>query len=253
MLLNFSVENFMRKILTSLLLLFLFACPVNMAQANGAQQSIPSVLIYALAEDTINGLLEKADGSVYTLECLTRLPDAMIVPVGNLALEPEVVGTLRYNAPVQVRVAIKVNGLQQMNIVTAWRIKKVVNVLVAARDIPSRTILSATDVYFEQREVTKIDDVIYDVDSIIGLETKRPITSGTTLSKSMLMKPFVVRSGDNVAIVSRAGSIVVQAAGQALQGGAVGDVIRVRNLGSGKTVLARIESENTVVISAVTR
>lgn len=250
---NFSVKNFMRKTFVYLLLLFLLTLPINIVQANNGQQSIPAVLIYALAQDTINGLLDKNDGSVYTVECLTRLPDALMVHVGNLELEPDVVGTLRYNAPVQVRVVIKVNGLQQMNIVTAWRVKKVVNVLVAARDIPSRTILSETDVYFEQREVTKIDDVIYDIESVIGLEVKRPITSGTTVSKSMLMKPFVVRSGDNVAIVSRSGAIVVQAAGQALQGGAIGDVIRVRNLGSGKTVLARVENENTVVISAVTR
>ncbi len=77
--------------------------------------------------------------------------------------------------------------------------------------------------------MTRIDDAVYDVESVIGLETKRPLTAGTIVSKAMLAKPFVVRSGDNVAIVSRSGTIVVQVAGQAMQGGAVGDVIRVRN------------------------
>jgi flagella basal body P-ring formation protein FlgA len=45
----------------------------------------------------------------------------------------------------------------------------------------------------------------------------------------------------------------VQVAGQALQGGAVGDVIRVRNLGSGKSLLARIESATAVAVVGLAR
>lgn len=246
---NFGLAG---KILAVFLLIFLIA-PFSEVKANNGQQSLPSALVFAVAQETIEKSLDRSDGSIYKLESLTRLPDQMLLPMGTMDLEPQLVGSMRYNTPIQVRVAVKINGSLQMHIVTAWRVKKIVNVLVAARDLPSRTIVSAEDFIYEPREIARIDEVVFDVESIIGLETKRPLSVGSVVSRSMLGKPQVIRSGDNVTILSKAGSVVVQAAGQALQSGSIGDVIRVRNLGSGKTILARIESESTVVITAATR
>lgn len=241
------------RFLSGIFLAFLI-CLVPFATAAAAnQQNIPALLIFELSEEEIQKSLDKAEGSQYFLESLTRLPENMYVPEGVLTLEAKLVSKMRYNAPVQVSVAVKVNGNLHLNIVTNWRVRKFANVIVAARDLPSRTILSANDVIFETREVPNLDEVIYNVKDVIGLETKRPLTIGSTISKWMLSKPQLIRSGDNITILSKAGSVVVQVAGQALQGGAVGDVIRVRNLSSGKTILARIESDSTVVITYTTR
>ena len=235
-----------------LLLVAVTIIPVAV-EANSRQQSLSSALIFAIAQESIEKNLDKSDGSIYKIECLTRLPEHMSVTSGTLVLEPQLVSLMHYNKPIQVRVAVKVNGALQLNIITTWRVRKVSNVLVAVRDIPSRTIVSADDFVYEFREVARLDDVVFDVAQIVGLETKRPLTTGSIVGKNMFGKPQVISSGDNITILSKSGVVVVQTAGQALQSGSIGDVIRVRNLGSGKTILARIESPTTVVITITTR
>ena len=222
-------------------------------EANRGQQSLPSALIFAIAQESIEKNLDKSDGSIYKIECLTRLPEHMSLTLGTVALEPQFVGSMQYNKPIQVRVAVKVNDALQLNLVTTWRVRKISNVLVAVRDIPSRTIVSTDDFVYEFREVARLDDVIFDVAQIAGLETKRPLMAGSIVGKNMFGKPQVVSSGDNITILSISGVVIVQTAGQALQSGSIGDVIRVRNLGSGKTILARIESSTTVVVTITTR
>jgi flagella basal body P-ring formation protein FlgA len=231
--------------------LFLAAPPS--AEAAGQQQTLPSASLLALAEGFIDSRLDRSDGSEYRIERLTRLPENIFLPTGTLTVAPELVGAIRYNTPVQVKIAIAVNNAPQMNLLTAWRVRKFSYVLVTARDVPAHTVLSAADVLLERREVVRLDDVIYNMDYIAGLETKRPLTAGSIVAKSALGRPQAVKAGDNVTIVSRAGAVTVQVAGQALQGGAAGEVIRVRNLSSGKSLLARIENETTVVVASSVR
>ncbi|MDR3349135.1 MAG: flagellar basal body P-ring formation chaperone FlgA [Acidaminococcales bacterium] len=237
-------------LLRAIVLCALFLAAPPSVKAAGQQQTLPSASLFALVEEFIGSRLDRSDGSEYKIERLTRLPESIFLPEGTLAVAPELVGAIRYNTPVQVKIAIAVNGAPQMNLLTAWRVRKFSYVLVTVRDIPARTVLSEADVLLERREVARFDDVISDVGYIAGLETKRPLTAGSVVTKSALGRPQAIRAGDNITIVSRAGAVTVQVAGQALQGGAVGDVIRVRNLNSGKSLLARVESATTVVVSS---
>lgn len=228
------------------LLLLVFLCVFP--NTSLAQQSVPSLTILSLAENAVDSMLDRSDGSDYQLECLTHLPANIIVPDGNVELVPEVIGKIRYGSPVSVRVSINVNGLQQMSVISVWRVRKFAEVLVSTRDLMVHTPLTENDVIFARREVVNLDQVIFDVDKVLGLELKRSIAYGTIISPSMLIKPVLIRSGDNITVISVVGSVVVQISGQALQSGALGDIIRVRNVTSGKSFLARIENASTVVV-----
>ena len=229
--------------------LFLLVCLLLLpADVCAGRQSLPSASVFLVAEELLDGLLEREDGTDYRVERLTRLPPDLFLPEGPIEMVAALVGSLRYNSPVQVRITISVNNSPQMNLFTAWRIRKFTYVLVTVRDIPSRTILSEADVVLEQREVVKLDDVLFSLDGLTDLETKRPLTAGSIVSRAVLGRPQIIRTGDTVTIVSRVGPVAVQAFGQALQAGGVGDIIRVRNLNSGKSVLAKIESGNIVVV-----
>jgi flagella basal body P-ring formation protein FlgA len=231
-----------------LIRLLLFVCLCIFPNTALAQQSIPSVTILSLAESTVDSMLDKSDGSDYQLECLTRLPANIVVPAGHVEFVPELIGKIRYGSPVSVRVSININGLQQMSVVSVWRVRKYTEVLVSTRDLTAQTTLTENDVIFARREVTNLDHVIFDVDKAVGLQLKRSIAYGTIISPSMLAKPVLIKSGDNITVISVVGSVVVQISGQALQSGALGDIIRVRNVTSGKSFLARIENETTVVV-----
>ncbi len=69
-----------------------------------------------------------------------------------------------------------------------------------------------------------------------------------TAPASALDEPFAVKARDNVKITARIGTARIEALGEALQDGRVGDVIRIRNSESGRTVHGRIEQGGLIVV-----
>ncbi len=63
---------------------------------------------------------------------------------------------------------------------------------------------------------------------------------GDIVRRSLLHAPTLVRRGDAVNIVAQHEQILVTMAGEALDAGARGDIVRVRNAGSGKVIRARV-------------
>lgn len=66
------------------------------------------------------------------------------------------------------------------------------------------------------------------------------------LRRKQLQAPQLVKRGDEVRIVARQDGIEVSNAGEALANGRMGEVIRVRNVGSGKVISARVSAGGEV-------
>lgn len=77
-------------------------------------------------------------------------------------------------------------------------------------------------------------------DAVAGKGAKRRIRANQLLDSSLLALPLLVRRGEEVKIVANRDGINATAQGQALEDGAQGTVIRVRNLGSNKTIDAQV-------------
>ena len=65
----------------------------------------------------------------------------------------------------------------------------------------------------------------------------------------MLKKPTIIRSGEHTLIMAEAGGLQVRVTGKALQHGVVGEIIRVLNLSSKKTVRGKVEADGTITVS----
>ena len=74
------------------------------------------------------------------------------------------------------------------------------------------------------------------------------IPSGEVVLERFVEVPFAVKRGQLVKIVAKKGGIYVETLGRALQNGRVGDIIRVKNVYSGKVIEGRVENEETVVV-----
>ena len=70
----------------------------------------------------------------------------------------------------------------------------------------------------------------------VGFELKRQLSSGVPLTTTMIRKPRIIKRGQHVSIIAKAGGMEVRMAGKALAHGAVGDRIRVLNLKSKKKI-----------------
>lgn len=119
-------------------------------------------------------------------------------------------------------------------------------VLVSAGPIAAGKALTAADVRPERRDVTQMADAIGTTEDAVGQSSRRALREGQVLQARLLNKAVLVKRGAAVRIVARHGGVSVQNAGESLQAGSLGDIVRVRNTASGKTLSARVVDEGVV-------
>jgi flagella basal body P-ring formation protein FlgA len=83
---------------------------------------------------------------------------------------------------------------------------------------------------------------------VVGTRARRDIVAGELLTQSLVTVPDAVRSGDDVQIVVRVGSVQVTGVGRASGSGQIGDVVRVTTPTSRKSLSARIIGRGAVEI-----
>ena len=112
-------------------------------------------------------------------------------------------------------------------------------VAVMAADVPAGKVLADEDVLLERHEVPSLAEVVADPAALAGMSAKRALRSGEVLRPALLSAPILVKRGDAVSIVARRDQIEVSMAGEALDSGAKGAIVRVRNA-VGNTIRARV-------------
>lgn len=113
-------------------------------------------------------------------------------------------------------------------------------VLVAARAVAAGQALGEGDVELQRRDISQTSDALARLDDVLGQAPRSSLRPGQLLQKRQLLAAQLVKRGERVRIVARHEGIEVQAAGEALDGGAQDARIRVRNLGSGRIIQARV-------------
>lgn len=119
-------------------------------------------------------------------------------------------------------------------------------VAVTAMPLKAGEALSEEHITLERRDVTLIGDAIGAPDAAIGQTSRRSLRTGEVLRANQLVAPLVVKRGDQVLMVARQEGIEVSMAGEALDAGAQGAVVRVRNAASGQVVRMRVAGAGTV-------
>ena len=117
---------------------------------------------------------------------------------------------------------------------------------IAAVAIPANKPLTPGDMQLDYRDVAQTPDVLLDPDSAVGHTLRRALKAGQIIQPRMLKGAQVIRRGQAVQILANAGPVEVSAAGTAMQDGAVDDVIRVKNVNTGKIITGRVTGAGTV-------
>jgi flagella basal body P-ring formation protein FlgA len=119
-------------------------------------------------------------------------------------------------------------------------------VVVAAAPVAANQALTDAQVTIERRDVSNIADPITTPDDAVGQMSRRMLRVGDILRSGQLSSPVLVKRGDAVMMVARREGIEVSTAGEALDAGVSGAVIRVRNANSGQVVRMRVAGPGTV-------
>jgi len=118
-------------------------------------------------------------------------------------------------------------------------------VAVAANDLMPGKFLSPSDVLLERHDITATPDAFSDLTAIEGMSARRTLRAGDVLRPNMLVAPPLVKRGDQVRIVARREQIEVSMSGEAMDTGARGALVRVKNA-SGTVIRARVTEVGTV-------
>ena len=108
-------------------------------------------------------------------------------------------------------------------------------------------IISAGDldwITIKQRDLQP--DYIVNAEKIVGMTPRRMVVSGKPVRTQDLTEPQLVDRGDDVTLVYEMGAISLTAKGRALRSGARGDVIRVVNVDSNKSIEGVVQDQGVV-------
>lgn len=118
---------------------------------------------------------------------------------------------------------------------------------VASRQLERGSLLTRADITTKVINLSLLrQGAITDVESLIGMEIKRPMEEGEAFRSANVEAPLMVRRGENVSIETQAGPIMVTTSGTALANGRQGDRIRVRNTQSDRVVTAEVVATGRV-------
>ena len=94
-------------------------------------------------------------------------------------------------------------------------------------------------------------DTVLSMEDAIGLTPERMISKGRPMRKSELKKPDVIKEGALVHMRYQTPYMTISTIGEALEGGALGQMIRVRNNDSHSTVRATVLSPEEVAVGFI--
>lgn len=208
-----------------------------------------------VSQDTVENavrsqLQDKLNSAQYNILFTGGAPDIILPPdmpeaaeVTDLQYNPQtrwfeanLVAPSHDNVVVQKRISGKIETLAQIpTLKDTLRTGDVIRpshihmVTVPAYSINHDTYLRAEDLY--------------------GLTPRRIITAGTPIKEMDVEQPRIVKRGERVTMIYEAGGLRLTASGKAMEFGAKGDIIRVVNNQSNKTIDAVVSGNQEVTVA----
>jgi flagella basal body P-ring formation protein FlgA len=120
----------------------------------------------------------------------------------------------------------------------------------ALRPLKYGTSLTAGDLTEETAEIKDVRTrYCRNAAETTGLVLRRNVGIGDPLTWDDVAKPLLVRSGETVTLKAEGSGMLLSTSARAEQNGRLGDVIRVRNLGSARMVNARVIGNGEVRVN----
>ncbi|MEN3275859.1 MAG: flagellar basal body P-ring formation protein FlgA [Massilia sp.] len=177
---------------------------------------------------------------------LTVVPPRVSSRLASACTGPVEIDALDTRQASRMRFAVRCPGAGTSRQEYIVRARISAEVVLAAVPIATNEVLTDAHVTVGQREITSIADPVVDPSLAVGQTSRRTLRAGDVLRNNSLTPPILVKRGDAVVMIARTEGIEVSTAGEALDAGARGAVVRVRNSTSGQTVRMRVTAPGTV-------
>lgn len=128
-----------------------------------------------------------------------------------------------------------------------WPIKVSSDMQVFLPVVISTAIINRGETIQSNQLQTQVTDIAktqrgfyHRISDITGMGAKRRIRANQIISPDLIDQPQLIKRGDKIKIIANRAGISASMPGEALEKGGGGEVIRVKNLSSGKTIEAKV-------------
>ncbi len=110
-------------------------------------------------------------------------------------------------------------------------------------------IISGRDIEWKSLRLNRLDPrTVLNESKLVGMSPRRPIVAGRAVLTTEIQPPTLVKRGKRVTIFLKTKVMQLTAKGKSLENGGKGDVVRVQNIDSGKTIEARVIGPERVAV-----
>jgi len=132
------------------------------------------------------------------------------------------------------------------------RAYRVAEVPVFSNRVLRGDIIKSADVKWVRMRADRVQaDILMHMDDLIGMTPKRGIRAGAPIRVTDVQRPQLVKKNDLVTIVHHVPNMILTAQGKALQNGADGDIIQIKNAQSTQVIEAEIIGPGRVAVRTV--
>jgi flagellar basal body P-ring formation protein FlgA len=214
-------------------------------------------------------------GTTYAFGEGTTVESSLIKAIKEVCYGDDDIYVKFINLPVQLKERLKVKNINFLKIPDATG-DGVCSVEVEEKNGRDRAIQVASKVSAKRRlfilkedmkkgDLVRASDVVVreaylnggaagyprSLEDVEGKVLKKDLKTGTSLGTAVLEEPVVLKKGDVVNLVVENRRLTIQTQGRALDRGKIGDTVRVKNISSGKEVVGRLTTSNTVTVSSI--
>lgn len=149
--------------------------------------------------------------------------------------------------PVLFTVRVMVNGAVTKKVTVPANIEVWNDVVLAAKPLGKYQTIEKKHIRIEKMNLARVPaNAVLTVDQAVGARTVRSIAANTILRSNQIESPPIIERGDVVQVVAESKRMRISLQALAGEDGAKGDVIRVKNLRSKKTIYAKVVDGQTV-------
>lgn len=179
----------------------------------------------------------------------TAEPASLDIPAGKIEYRANNPQYPNYLGRKTLNLTVLVDGKDAGNIKMNGNLRLYDKVACTTRRLGRNETLTQSDIKMVRRDITMLgDDLVRKQSTAIGKQISTSLQPGDIIRTSRLDDPPLVKRGELITIVAQTEDLRITAPGEAKRTGAQGDIIRVKNLMSRKTLFAKVIADGIVQV-----
>lgn len=133
--------------------------------------------------------------------------------------------------------------------IISGNVEHVVQIPVVNKPIRNGMVIGAQDIKMVDMRQDKVHEtMLLSADDLIGMTARRVVVPGEPIVRSEIIAPQIIARGETVTMTFQEGVVQLTALGRAMESGAKGDVIRVVNMDSSRSIQAIVTGKKAVQV-----